>query len=780
VNGTLVGTDSDFTFALDQNSPLVFGGHANPAVQPERWFDGQLDDLAVFTSALAPGEIGTLAAGMTVRHFGGLSAGGTITLSAAPLTYVWNNAATGSPLPWSNGGHWSGAVSPVAGRGTALQFFTGQTLAGGATNPTHDLGSGFVVNSLSLVGTSSAATTVTINGGGLLFLNNGLLEPAVNSSATNGAGLTYVVATPLTLGAATTFNTSGSANFRFSGVIDGGGDFIKSGTGKLILSGSNTWTGDTVISAGTLQVGEDGPGGGLGSGDVTNNATLRFERTGTLLVPNPVGGSGGLYIDCPINTGTVVLSGVNSFDGGVTVNSGALRITNSNALGDGTKTIVLNNGTAGAPQLRLDGSLDPIELPASFSFTTSSNTGAVINEAGENLIGGNFTLTSGGGATRLLASAGTLTLEGNLMPNTTGRTLDLAGAGKGIITGNVLDGVAPNVLAVAKNDSGTWTLAGSNTWTGNTTVSAGTLVMNGSLVASGTVTVATAAKLAGRGSIAANTVVNGTLQPGDGFGTITFSGTLAFGSASRVAWELGDNLEVGPSLDRVNAAGVSITTNAAIDLVFNRPGSAVDFRAAFWGQSRSWPVVAATSITGSFKLGTTSSDLNGRPASGYGAFTLQHVASTVNLVWTPLPPIQQWRFTHFATNANSGNAGDLADMDRDDIVNLLEYALGGDPNLGSVAPLPVGGEAGGKLALLFSRRPSATDLILTVQAAASPAGPWTGLAVSSGGGAFTALVPGTDITETGDGELRALVVRDLYLRSDPAHPRRFMRLQVER
>ena len=43
VNGTLAGSDSDFTFALDQNSPLVFGGHANPAFQPGRWFDGQLD-----------------------------------------------------------------------------------------------------------------------------------------------------------------------------------------------------------------------------------------------------------------------------------------------------------------------------------------------------------------------------------------------------------------------------------------------------------------------------------------------------------------------------------------------------------------------------------------------------------------------------------------------------------------------------------------------------------------------------------------------------------------
>ena len=780
VNGTLVGSDSDFTFALDQNSPLVFGGHANPAFQPGRWFDGQLDDLAVFSSALAPAEIGTLAAGMTVRHFGGLSAEGIITLSAAPVTYVWNNTTPGSPLPWSNGSHWSGAVAPVAGRGTALQFFNGQTLAGGAINANQDLGSGFVLNSLSLAGTSSAASTVTIDGGGLHFFNNGLLDPVVNLSATNGTGLTYDIATPLTLGAATTFNASGSANFRFSGVIGGGGKFIKSGTGKLILSGANSWSGDTLISAGTLQIGEDGPGGSLGSGDVTNNGTLRFERTGTLPVPNPIGGSGGLYIDCPINAGTIVLSGVNSFDGGVTVNSGALRITNSHALGDGTKTIVLSNGTNGAPQLRLDGSLDPIELPATISFTTSSNSGAIVNEGGDNLIGGNFNLTSGGGATRLLASAGTLTLEGNLMPNTTGRTLDLAGAGKGIITGNVLDGVAPNVLAVAKNDSGTWTLAGSNTWTGSTTVSAGTLVMNGSLVAGGTVTVATAAKLAGRGNIAANTVVNGTLQPGDGFGTITFSGTLAFGSASRVAWELGDNLEAGPSLDRVNAAGVSITTNAAIDLIFNRPGSAVDFRAAFWGQARSWPVVAATSINGSFKLGTIGGDLNGRPASGYGAFTLQHAASAVSLVWTPLPPIQQWRFTHFSTNANSGNAADLADMDRDGILNLLEYALGGDPNLGSVAPLPVGGEAGGKLALLFSRRPSATDLTLTVQAAASPAGPWTGLAVSRGGGAFAALVPGPDITESGDGELRAVVVRDLYLRSDTAHPRRFMRVQVER
>lgn len=777
VNGTLAGSDSAFTFALDQNSPLAFGGHADPAFQPGRWFDGQLDDLAVFSAALPPADIATLAAGMTVRHFGGLSATGTITLSTAPVTYLWNNTTTGSALPWSAGANWAGGNAPVSSRGASVQFFVGQTLAGAVT-ATRDFGGAFALNNLTLAGTASAVSTATINGGALTFLNNGLVNPTVTLSATNGSGFAYDVAAPLSLDAPTTFTGSGTAAFRVSGAISGAGDLVKSGTATLALAGANTYTGDTIINAGTLQIGIDGGSGSLGTGDVINNGTLRFDRTGTLVVPNSIGGTGGVYIDCPINGGTIVLSGVNSFDSGVTVNSGALRITNSYALGDGIKTITLNNGTSGAPQLRLDGSLDSIELPATFSFNTSSNTGAIINEAGSNLISGNITLTSGGGDTKILVSAGTLTLEGTLAPNTTGRNLQLAGAGTGLITGKVIDGTAPNILSVVKSDAGTWILAGANAWTGNTSVNAGTFVMNGSIVAGGTVTVASAAKLAGAGSIAATTNVNGTLQPGDGIGAITFTGALSFGSASRLSWELGDNTTAAGVFDSVNAATVSITTNAVVDVVLNRAGGSVEFADPFWTTSHTWPVVSGTTITGTFKMGTVSADSVGRPASGYGAFTLAHTGSAVNLLWTPFPPMQQWKYTNFGTNWNNAAiAGDTVDLDKDGFSHLAEYALTTNPNSPTRTDAPFATVAAGKLSLNFRRDPSRTDVTITIQGADALTG-WTDLARSTAGAPFVSLIAGVTISESSAGAYRAVQVGDVFATSDPAHPRRFLRIHV--
>ncbi|NDY59103.1 hypothetical protein G3N56_20405, partial [Desulfovibrio sulfodismutans] len=47
---------------------------------------------------------------------------------------------------------------------------------------------------------------------------------------------------------------SPSANTGFAGVISGAGDFQKSGAAALTLSGANTYTGDTTITAGTLRV----------------------------------------------------------------------------------------------------------------------------------------------------------------------------------------------------------------------------------------------------------------------------------------------------------------------------------------------------------------------------------------------------------------------------------------------------------------------------------------------------------------------------------------------
>jgi len=479
IDGTLVGTDTAFTLALNQTNPLVFGGHASTTFAPQRWFDGGLDELIVSRAALDATQIGSLASGLSARHFGGLSSTATISLSAAAVNYVWTNTSTAASLPWSTGTNWQSGTTPTSTRGASVQFFTGQTLAGGA------IAGVFQMNNLTLAGTSSAATTATISGGSFQLLNNGTTMPTVNLTGTSGSStnsLTYTINTPITLGADTTFNATNSGKFIFAGDLSGVGGLTRtSSSSTLIFAGSNTYTGDTTISSGTLQIGNDGATGSLGSGDVINNGTLRFDRTGTLEVPNAITGTGGVQIDCPINAGTITLSGTNTFDGGVNVVGGTLRITNSTALGDGTKTVTLSNGTSGAPHLNIDGSSNPIELPATISYVTSSANGAIINEAGNNVVSGNITPTGGGGATKVLVNAGTLTLDGSIAPNTTGRDFLLDGAGNGVANGIISNGISGSstniLLSVNKQGNGTWTLAGNNTHGGTTTVTAGTLVI---------------------------------------------------------------------------------------------------------------------------------------------------------------------------------------------------------------------------------------------------------------------------------------------------------------
>ncbi len=476
LNGALVGSDNTFTLATAQVPPLIFGGHTDvSATFAPRWFDGKLDELAVFNTALAPAEITTLFNGMTARHFGGLGTTATISLSAAPVNYVWTSTPSGN---WSIGTNWQAGSSPISSRGASVQFFTGQTLAAGTTTATNDIAGMLQMNNLTLAGSSTAATTTNIGGGTFQLLNNGTTLPTVNLTGT-GTTLLYNINTPVLLGADTSFNATNSGTFIFNGDLSGSGGLIRNGTSsKLILAGTNSYTGDTTINAGTLQIGNDLATGTLGSGDVINNGSLRFDRTGTLSVPNAITGTGSVQIDCPINAGTVVFSGTNTFDGGVNVSGGTLRITNSTALGDGTKTVTLTNGTVGAPHLNLDGSSDPIELPATISYNTSSASGAIINEAGDNTILGPINLTGGGGDTKILVNAGTLNLAGSLAPIAAGRNLLLDGVASGQVTGQINNGSgAIGLSGVNKQGTGTWTVAGNNTHGGSTTVTAGTLVL---------------------------------------------------------------------------------------------------------------------------------------------------------------------------------------------------------------------------------------------------------------------------------------------------------------
>ncbi|ECN4650786.1 hypothetical protein ABL59_22835, partial [Salmonella enterica subsp. enterica serovar Kentucky] len=69
-------------------------------------------------------------------------------------------------------------------------------------------------------------------------------------------------------------NTGGT----FDNVISGSGQVVKSGDDTLTLSGSNTYTGGTLINGGTLVASNVEA---LGTGDVTDNATLELNTGGT-------------------------------------------------------------------------------------------------------------------------------------------------------------------------------------------------------------------------------------------------------------------------------------------------------------------------------------------------------------------------------------------------------------------------------------------------------------------------------------------------------------------
>jgi hypothetical protein len=142
-------------------------------------------------------------------------------------------------------------------------------------------------------------------------------------------------------------------------------------------------------------------------------------------------------------------------------------------------------------------------------------------------------------------------------------------------------------------------------------------------------------------------------------------------------------------------------------------------------------------------------------------------------------PWQTWQLTNFPADVNDpAVVGASVDIEGDGLGNLLEYTFAGNPNVASQTPLPQVSVLGGKLALTFTRVLANTDLTIVVQGADNAAGPWTDLAASVNGGATAPLVVGVTVTEIGTGATRSVEVRDVYLTTDPAHPRRFMRVQV--
>jgi autotransporter-associated beta strand protein len=382
--------------------------------------------------ALPAGTALTIAQGATFdlnnynATIGSLAGVGNVTLGSGTLTAGGANTST----------TFSGVLSGTGGltkAGDGTLILSGANTYTGATT----------INAGTLQIASLTAlpngTAVTLANGAILDLS-GLPAGTVDTiSSLSGNG--FVITPDRGM---LTIATGGDPTF--SGIISGTGGVTYENPATLILSGANTYTGPTIIDAGTVQLGAANalPGGSAvtvaagatldlnnfddtigalaGAGTVTlGSATLTAGGDNTSTTFSGVlSGTGGLT---KAGAGTLTLAGANTYTGATTIDAGTLLVGAANALPSGS---------------------------------------AVIVAAGATLDLNNFDDTIGS-----LAGAGNVTLGfGNL---TTG------GDNTSTMFSGVLSGFYNGYSGLTKAGTGTLTLSGANTYTGHTDILAGTL-----------------------------------------------------------------------------------------------------------------------------------------------------------------------------------------------------------------------------------------------------------------------------------------------------------------
>ncbi|KNI34794.1 hypothetical protein AEU08_14520 [Salmonella enterica subsp. enterica serovar Kentucky] len=286
--------------------------------------------------------------------------------------------------------------------------------------------------------------SLTKTGAGTLILNaeNTYTGGTLISDGTLVASNVEALGTgDITDNAVLELNTGGD----FDNAISGSGQVVKSGDETLTLSGSNTYTGGTIISGGTLVATNVEA---LGTGDVTDNATLELNTGGDF--DNAIGGTGSV-----VKSGdkTLTLSGANSYTGGTTISGGTLVASNVEALGSGDVT---DNAT--------------LELNTGGDFANNiGGTGSVVKSgdktltlSGTNSYTGGTTISGGTLVANNVEALGTGDVTNNA-------TLELN-------TGGDFDNAISGSGQVVKSGDKTLTLSGANSYSGATTISGGTLI----------------------------------------------------------------------------------------------------------------------------------------------------------------------------------------------------------------------------------------------------------------------------------------------------------------
>lgn len=300
---------------------------------------------------------------------------------------------------------------------------------------------------------------------------------------------------------------------------DGAVEKVDSGT--LFLTGANTYSGQTLISAGKLAIGRNGALGSIlsttvNTGSAGANGTLLLNRNDSPSYSFTITGAGGIE-KASGGAGTyTTLTGNNDFTGGVTVTSGDLRVGSNTALGTGAGVVAVTSGAT----LSLTGGVT-VSRGATIAGSGLSSVGALYNVSGNNEIQGVLDLS----ATSAIGSAsGTLTISNTASINR--NSLQLTFRGDGDVD------FYPTITAIATgidhpSGTGCVILRGTNSYTTATSVTAGL----GATLGYVTDIIANTAGSFGNASSAVSLVTNAGVRY-YGSGAVTFSRNVTCSTAS--------------------------------------------------------------------------------------------------------------------------------------------------------------------------------------------------------------------------------------------------------
>jgi outer membrane autotransporter protein len=442
------------------------------------YFIGAGNNLSVGGNNLSTQVSGIIAdfnpCGCATPGSGALTKVGTGTMILSGLnTYTGGTTFKGGTVSVSQEANLGAIAGPLTFDGGILQI-TGTTFHSTARSITWGAGGGgfdianaantFTVNqvlggpgSLTKLGPGTLVLSGANGYGGGTTVAGGTLSISANNnigtgplSLLNGTTLqltgSFNFTHPTSVAGNPTFNVTAANTVAMSASITDGampGELVKIGTGTLILAANNTYTGGTIVSAGTLQLGNGGASGSI-FGNVLNNANFAINRSDVFAFDGLISGSGAVQQN---GTGTTVFIVNNTYAGGTTINAGTLQLGNG-----GTSGAILGNV--------IDNAILAFNRANAYSFDgVISGTGAVQqNGTGTTIFNTTHSYT---GATSV--NAGTLTVNGSIA-SSSGLTVNAGGTVGG--TGNLPSTTMNGGTLSPGNSIGTITINGNLAFVG--------------------------------------------------------------------------------------------------------------------------------------------------------------------------------------------------------------------------------------------------------------------------------------------------------------------------